>query len=363
MLYLQTADPCLTSRSPIDDDLGKLLRLRKDLATTQPCAEAWQKWNRHICPLLAPEEMLSQDLIRLPDSLISRLNKQLRDMEAVLLNGTWARRSKGPHAPHAPHRAAARHGVYLADDLHGLLITDMTPAGDDAVIEFKPKWLVQSPSAPRNAVRCRTCAINARRDYHTRHDRQCPSRPANFCPLRLTSKSDEDLNKAASAILDPDTKPPRRSSLSSNDGILKLTRILSPEAAPGSPRRDTKLLRFSAWARTSQLFHRLRNLQLQFDQHGVLSPRFDQSGDESDVEKLLVAMTLRDCSVYLIFPADESKPLVARVGDLDHKSPLKLDEWREKERQLISEGWYTGTERYGKMEERMWSDCMVAAER
>jgi inositol-pentakisphosphate 2-kinase len=64
-------------------------------------------------------------------------------------------------------------------------------------------------------------------------------------------------------------------------------------------------------------------------------------------------MTLRDVTVYLRYPAhieDEKDGLTdpadieARLGDLDIKSPAKAEEWSHRERLLISEGWYTGTE-------------------
>jgi inositol-pentakisphosphate 2-kinase len=42
----------------------------------------------------------------------------------------------------------------------GILLPDMSPtAGLSITIEIKPKWLAQSPNAPPNALRCRTCAM------------------------------------------------------------------------------------------------------------------------------------------------------------------------------------------------------------
>ncbi|KAI9742570.1 MAG: Inositol-pentakisphosphate 2-kinase [Claussenomyces sp. TS43310] len=338
---------------------GKLLRLRKDLPTTLPCAEAWERWNQHIRPLLAPSEMLSPELIALPDQLIARLNQHLRHLETVV----QGRLDVGHPTTHRDRRPPSRHGVYLAPDAHGLLVTDMTPAGDAAVLEFKPKWLAQSPSAPSDAVRCRTCALNARREHLQRRRHAGPASPATFCPLRLASPSEDEVRKAAASLLDPQTPPPRRSSLSSDAaGSLKLAGM--PDGADPDDRR---LPRFCAWARESQLFHRLQHLQLSLDDQGVLAATLDpspQSGPPRPpppaLDNLLTAMTLRDCSVFLTFPADERAPLTARLGDLDHKSPLKLDRWRTVERQLLDEGWYTATETYLSGEPPIDMDCMLS---
>jgi inositol-pentakisphosphate 2-kinase len=58
-------------------------------------------------------------------------------------------------------------------------------------------------------------------------------------------------------------------------------------------------------------------------------------------------MTLRDCSVYVRFPAkekDDEKMVEARLGDLDVKSAEKGGAWKRQERELIEGGWYTGSE-------------------
>lgn len=54
----------------------------------------------------------------------------------------------------------------------------MDHVGSDFLLcEFKPKWLLQSPDAPKNANQCRTCAI-----------RKMRGQPRQFCPLQLASK-------------------------------------------------------------------------------------------------------------------------------------------------------------------------------
>jgi inositol-pentakisphosphate 2-kinase len=155
-----------TSLSSIPD---KLLRLRKDLPTTAPCAVAQESWLRLIAPLIDKDQLVVQELVEIPPGFINNLNEELRE---------WERSKRSVRLMEL--RPAKRHGTYLADDKHGLLVTDMSNHGitvtadqrplDESdlgfeceeVVQFKPKWLAQSPSAPENARRCRTCALRAR---------------------------------------------------------------------------------------------------------------------------------------------------------------------------------------------------------
>lgn len=87
-------------------DLDKLLRVRKDLATTFPSAVAQASWARLIKPLFTESQLVMQSLVELrTGNIIPRLNKELESLS----------------------RAPKRKGVYLADDDYGLLVTDMTP--------------------------------------------------------------------------------------------------------------------------------------------------------------------------------------------------------------------------------------------
>lgn len=52
-------------------------------------------------------------------------------------------------------------------------------------------------------------------------------------------------------------------------------------------------------------------------------------------------MTLRDCSLFVRIPYDESIPIEAKLGDLDFKSSDKLHDWYNKEQMLVHGGWYT----------------------
>lgn len=70
---------------------------------------------------------------------------------------------------------------------------------------------------------------------------------------------------------------------------------------------------------------------------------------ETASEELRVAMTVRDCSVFVRLGGGDGKgdeegdgEVEARIGDLDVKSPEKLGYWKETERVLVEEGWYAG---------------------
>src|SRR5271170_93276 len=151
---------------------GKLLRLRKDTPTSRPYEEIVHDFERIFVKLFPSDFLVPLALFRLPspaDLAIKPLNITLKARE------------------HDKLRSKRRHGVYLAaDENYGILVTDMTPKNDREVfIEFKPKWLVQSPSAPSEACRCRTCALREMRRVTTssygRGD-------ADFCPLDLLSE-------------------------------------------------------------------------------------------------------------------------------------------------------------------------------
>jgi inositol-pentakisphosphate 2-kinase len=275
----------------------------------------------HIYPYFKSEDMVEQHLVEVKTSgIVQKLNAELE---------AWDKIPPGYKGSCDSPRPEKRHGKYLADDTHGLLVEDMTPFMDIDLIEFKPKWLTQSPAAPEYSKRCRTCAkrarynaINAERIYR---GKVAPME--FFCPLNLVSKDDTALYRGARAILNI------------NDPI--------------SPKGYRRLHRMSQWLRTSPLLSRLASLQASLDPLGVFA------ADTTDKD-FLTAMTLRDCSIYLHERQDDlSAPLVAKMGDLDLKRPEKAEYWKDVERPLLEEGWYTGTERE---EDRQPLDCNLFPE-
>ncbi|PBP18794.1 inositol-pentakisphosphate 2-kinase [Diplocarpon rosae] len=290
---------------------NKLLRLRKNLATTVPCAVAQEAWTRLIFPLFSSHQLVMQSLVEVrTGNIVSRLNQSLEQWEhsTALMKGLDQSGSARP---------LKRRGVYLADDDHGLLVTNMSPGSHlsdrlisglsgEEIVQFKPKWLAQSPSAPAAAKRCRTCANVARKNAAAARLHQ-PLETA-FCPLDLLSPNYTDIYACAKAILHPE-------SLAAN------------------------IERFARWIQSTPLLKRLRDCQLAMDQRGTIDPDLSN-------EKLLVAMTLRDCTIFVKFLAEvnQGEDIEARMGDLDVKSPQKAAYWKETESPLIAEGWYTGLE-------------------
>jgi inositol-pentakisphosphate 2-kinase len=95
--------------------------------------------------------------------------------------------------------------------------------------------------------------------------------------------------------------------------------------------------RFKEWIANTDILQKLRTYQHSMDVHGALDAKDEEIGHD-----LLVAMTLRDCTVYVKF--QPSGKVDARIGDLDVKSRKKVPYWRSVESNLIQEGWYAGTE-------------------
>ena len=91
---------------------------------------------------------------------------------------------------------------------YGFLVEDMTPKVDisrrEVLVEFKPKWLLPSPTAPRGARRCRTCALRALRAFEkhgvTVVGNGSPN-PGYWCPFDLGSGEPQRVQRAVKSIL------------------------------------------------------------------------------------------------------------------------------------------------------------------
>ena len=255
---------------------GKLLRLRKDLSHLQTTTEQVESFNANFRPLFPPDCLVQPELVRLNDGMAEALNRALDTL----------------------NRPSRRDQDFLPqDERYGLLVTDMRPAAGKAMLEIKPKWLLQSPNAPSNAKRCRTCALRAQR---ATQGKRTATDEQSSCPLDLVSERKEDRQRAA----------------------RKAT-------------RETQLADFLADG-AQPLFAILRDQQKFLDPRGVLRV----SGAE-DMYDLCRAMTLRDCTLFVRAGEDG---IEARLGDLDFKQPEKLGRWKEVERQLIDDGWYVNAE-------------------
>lgn len=188
-------DTNLDSDVDINITSGKLLRLRKNVRYGLPYRDTARDFQTKIRPLFGDEELVDQTMVRVPPSVIQRCNANLQERE------------------HHTKRPAIRCGVYLAEDEPlGMLVTDMTTTTHSTaivaeagnIVELKPKWLVQSPSAPSRARRCRTCALRdmKRADSPLLNSQNPPTAPvvippgkAQFCPLDLTSSDKNDMQR------------------------------------------------------------------------------------------------------------------------------------------------------------------------
>ncbi|EFR03314.1 hypothetical protein MGYG_06313 [Nannizzia gypsea CBS 118893] len=276
---------------------GKLLRLRKEIASGTPYEEITRSFNSQIRSIFRDDELVSQELIKLPDGLTTACNERLRDDEAH------------------NRRPRKRRGDYLCtDEPFGLLIKDMTgsPGSGATLWELKPKWLIQSPSAPPDARRCRTCALREKRQFVASRGAATDKKPEqihpkkSFCPFDLVSNKLEDVLSAVSAI---NNNP---------DDVRRVAAFIH---------RNPTLLK-------------LRDRQSQMNAVGL-------AGIHASAEERAVSMTLRDCTMFVKVPRKHNEPFELRLGDLDFKSEDggKLQYWQDTETELIEEGWYLGAHR------------------
>jgi inositol-pentakisphosphate 2-kinase len=176
---------------------------------------------------------------------------------------------------------------------------------DDIFLEFKPKWLAQSPNAPERAIRCRNCA----REVSKGHKDGNPM----FCPLFLLYCGHDD--RALERTI--------RNLTSTSKGT------------------DSQRIRLAQWLRGegTQLFTRLRDVQTSLDQVGPLKASIDDHNFQ-------LAMTLRDCTCFVRIPSDPERPVEAKLADLDKKNiKAKIAQWRKTEAGLAEMGYYFGNEK------------------
>ncbi len=278
--------------------VGKLFRFRKSIPSAIPCAQTVSNYQNIIAPLFSIDNLVHLELHQVPDqkALIAKLNAALEQRESDAT------------------RPAYRQGVYLApsaEEPNTILVTDMSAYGpDERLIEFKPKWLVQSPSAPQEAKRCRTCALRKMRtdDERRTGQRHSGREHAGFCPLDLVSNNDDVLEETLRRLCLTDEHP--------RTYVVQFKEHIQP------------------------LLMRLRRLQAEHNNVGL------SDLDEGQNQGLSLSMALRDCSVFVKMKRGELGFQEVRLADLDLKSSEggKLERWVGIEQRLIEEGWYTGSE-------------------
>ncbi|KAF2103641.1 hypothetical protein NA57DRAFT_69855 [Rhizodiscina lignyota] len=300
---------------------GKVLRLRKvqepaqgDAETTPyvPTAEVERYLHEGIEPRLGTDYLVKHDMIKVDPKLIKACNSAL---------------ATGEEAKVRPKR---RKGDRLNEnEPHALLLDDMRPEpGVSFMIEFKPKWLSDSPNPQRlKRRRCRTCALRTMRNAE-KGKKAGRSPTAGFCPLALTS-SGAALEKIIDHFLFANGVQDHPLWKSHGD---RVTERLAQDFTSGS---------------TVTLLSRLRELENDLDPHGCLSfEGHQQLQNEGALDDLELAMTLRDCTIFARLTWEPSGPLELRLADLDRKDwRTRLERWCATERALIDGGWYEGAEK------------------
>lgn len=268
--------------------------------------KSYEYFNETIRKLFDEENLVGQELVELPADLLDVLNNHLVHKETV---------GSRPHT---------RHKTYLdKSEALGLLIDDMTPRpGKNFMVEFKPKWLAQSPNAPLLSLRCRTCALRGLM-YQMRESRPGLSKETAWCPLSLVQGNDSDIQRTIAVILS------KQAFFASLDGQTK--------------QRVTDIVHKYLVGDGRQLLQKLADHQKKLDSHGVLC----EVAKDSVNTDLLTAMSLRDCTFYLRFSWDHPNHVEAKFGDLDAKHPAltKFGYWRGMERSLVNSGFYVGEEK------------------
>ncbi|KAI1368499.1 inositol-pentakisphosphate 2-kinase-domain-containing protein [Xylaria arbuscula] len=200
---------------------------------------------------------------------------------------------------------------------YAMLIQDMRASPGYSVLEFKPKWLAQSPIAPPDAKRCRTCAREAFRNSQKLAKGKAASTP--ICPLGLVHN-------------DP-------------NAVMDTIKLLAPEWTV----RDHKRLA-DAFDRAG-ILKKLRELQTKGDPHRAL---LDNPSDPD----FGLAMTLRDCSCYVRMPDDVDGDIEIKLADVDKKNwEEKQTYWQESHWNLVNNGWYKGEE---KVDTPISTQCVLS---
>lgn len=239
-------------------------------------------------------------------------------------------------------RKEKRRGWHInTEERYGFLVEDMTARTEQQItVEFKPKWLAQSPLAPTNARRCRTCA------WHVKNGVAIEKR---YCPLRLAS------GHAAWVVTEVEKFLP------------------SPDSLPLGWERAAVLKAVTEYFCDSQrglaLMRLLEKLQIEWDPKGMTSVVGITIEDYSSksaahllaqaqkalnepqnhgFERLSWTMTLRDCIIFIRLSKTQGADLVqveTKLADLDLKrvDAGKLCKWVLDEAGLTFNGYYTGT--------------------
>jgi inositol-pentakisphosphate 2-kinase len=313
--------------------LNQVLRVNKGLEKTLRCDEVITGFYDHVRPLFMPGviEVVHKDSrtsastvfsFTLPDCDFTKFLMEHRGV--MLYPSVMADLTSKSDAIVVETRSELSVSSQLTAKRWGICLPDMSAMpGSSVTLEIKPKWLAQSPTAPKDAKRCRTCALQVAK----------PKDPKkHLCPLRLVEGSCDDLYPWILARVEEQLA-------GSADLPTKHQIELSTQTA-------SQITTYLTMGDGRALLLHLQLLQTHLDSHGVICrdqvsantrPLFDRN--------LRLAMTLRDCSLYIKVGYTTSKMDAAiidcRLGDMDFKSPDKIVDWMEKERDLINHAAYS----------------------
>ena len=282
-----------------------------------------------ILPLFraSPSLIVDHRLIKLPQSIIDEANAVLASLDEKRKAHDDEGKDAGARKhPHLPLRGRKFTGSRVGPAGTHMLTENFRPRNPrERFAEIKPKWLAQSPTAPKGANTCRNCAVSAQRFANAPEGKKpAKSEPEKYgCPLHLVSGREEDDWKALAE------------------------RIFRMSTADGSA-QDPRHAHFLYWVVSQHhVLRHLRALQAKFGH----SDTFLTTTEEKPDNDLLLAMTLRDCSLFFRYEmlddggADSRlkvKLLDFKLADLDRKTPSKIPSWQETESGLIEGGWYEG---------------------
>ncbi|KAM7191451.1 hypothetical protein V8F33_008927 [Rhypophila sp. PSN 637] len=360
----------------------KLLRVPKARAIALDYLHVQEYWESSVRPLFQDGDLVNQFLIHLGAAcsvIISRMQTAVSSVE--------------------PTRRKDFRGSTVGETEYAMLVDDMRAKSsnkNEILLEFKPKWLTQSPDAPANAIRCRNCAKEWLR-YHDKLQKRF-QKPPKPLPTQQQSFTPDELQRRQTQKVLPLPVLCTIDLLNSSSCVKARERVLSRLTDPSPTSRSTVALTnaipegsrqwrlLSRWLEGNSLLKRLELAQRANDdpeqqldlgrngergkkrKGGCLAALVGQENPELDL-----AMTLRDCTCFVRIPGPSSSTnstgagaateedlegveVEAKLGDLDKKNgPAKLATWQAMERRLIDEGFYT--------KRRPRAECTCALER
>ncbi|KAH7112889.1 inositol-pentakisphosphate 2-kinase [Dendryphion nanum] len=360
--------------------VGQVLRISKGIDKALTGTQVMKDFEETIIPIFRQKKtshhLLDLQVVNLPAELIEEANRLISSHTS----------SRGTMIP--------------PDTAVGLLMPNMSSVpGESLTIEIKPKWLLQSPTAPEEAsYRCRTCALRAQKQAQKKNRTSPKLEDGYVCPLKFPIGNPTDIQPFM------------------HHKILRENERL--EGNPLHPTIETRVVDamteyFSPEYPGYKLINCIRKLQEQHDPQGVTTRSFfadaaenareilgiinlgqgpllftrppphqrstplpqpstsniteEKARAEEDIKvleeldkNLRVAMSLRDCSLFV--RANYSGDVVsveAKLVDLDLKSERKISEWERKETQLINGLYYKGLGG-GQLDRDYTEDCLVA---